>query len=182
MPHVPQQIRGICSPDRRSSNRPLPNALCSSTSPGCCAVTSPMMAGLGAAGCVGEDLQCLLSRIRRDDGHQSAFVGHVERIQSQQFAGAADLRHDRNGRLRGGPCRREMWSAISISAAASPPRVRSRRQCRSAPSAVKWPTRSASDAQSLSGAPSKLQTFPLRHDGDAVSADVAADQDLVADR
>ena len=47
-------------------------------------------------------------------------------------------------------------------AAAKPPRVKSRRQCRSAPRAVNSPTRPANDAQSLTGAPSNSR--PSRTD------------------
>ena len=45
-----QQIRGICSPESRSTMRLPPSRLRSLTVPGCSAVTRPMAAACGAAG------------------------------------------------------------------------------------------------------------------------------------
>ena len=64
-------------------------------------------------------------RFRRDDGDQLALVGDVKRIEAKEFAGRGNFRPDRD---RCSSIRKPMpdcW-AISLRAAARPPRVGSR--------------------------------------------------------
>ena len=149
-----QQMRGICSPDGRSSSRPLPNALSSSTSRGC---SIGHFADEGAAvrrGMRRQNPEGLLGRRRIDNRDEPAlrWPRRADRVpavrrrrapaarpESPTRAGPCRRRHDRRSQSRPRPVRRV--SDRAGSGVGHPRRV-------------KWPTRSANDAQSLSGAPS----------------------------
>ena len=90
-----------------------------------------------------------------DEGDEAALIGDVKRVEAEELAGRA--RHPRAPALcvSSMSMERPAVSAISTSALASPPRVRSRRQWTAMPASISASTGSTSGAQSLSIADSK---------------------------
>ena len=117
--------------------------------------------------------------LRRHEGDEAAFVGDVERVEPEELAGGATS--SRTGTaVSSMSTERPAVSAISTSALASPPRVRSRRQWTAMPASISASTGSASGAQSLAIAELEAEPLAGRHHRDAVAGEIAADDDGVA--
>ena len=71
-----------------STTRVPPYRVVTSTVPAGCSRTSPMIGGLLPAGRVAAALERRVGIFRRDHGEKLAFVGDVQGIEPEQFAGA----------------------------------------------------------------------------------------------
>ena len=162
------------------TTRSPPTSDCMITMPGCSATTSPMIAAFRPSGWARIDRQKPVGVLGRHDGDQLALVGDVERIEAQHLAGAAHVRPHRDRGLRRArrrparrpPARSARWTARRASGRACS-------GCRDRPPAS---TRLRSVSGRRVAFQHRLELDPLahRHDGDAVVADRARDEDAVA--
>ena len=167
-------------PESRSTMRLPPSRLRSSTMPGCSAVTRPMTAGLRRGRMAAHDFQQRLGRRGRHDRRSCA-----PRWPRRADRAPATRRPRPPARVTGMAASSSSMPtpasrAISFSAAARPPRVRSRRQCKSPPARQHgFHQAGQRGAIALQG---RLEAQPLadRHDGHAVPAQVAAEEHDVA--
>ena len=132
------------------------------TLPGCSPTTSPMIAASLPSGCARIVARTSLRARARDDGEEFSLVRDVERIESENFACAADRLGERNLRFVQANADRAV-AAISFSVLASPPRVGSRKTCTPhPPHQQRAATMSCSGAESDSSAVSN--SSPSRTD------------------
>ena len=175
-----QQIRGNCSPASQSTMRPPPKPVVICTNRSASSITSPIRAASRAERMGAHGRQQRRGGLRRDDGHQLAFVGDVQRVEAEQFAGRGDLRAHRDRRFRQQEPTPDCW-AISFSVAASPPRVGSRISRRPAAGARHHgrdqPVQRRRVGQDRGV---ERQVLAQRHDGDAMVADRAGQQHHIA--
>ncbi len=95
-----QQMRGSCSPASQSTIRPPPKAVRISTKWFGSSTARPMAEDCRAErmGPHGRDQP--IGEFRRDDRHELAFVGDVERIEAEKLAGGGDFGAHRDRVLR----------------------------------------------------------------------------------
>ena len=115
-----------------------------------------------------------------DDGDQLAFVRHIEWIEAEHFAGAAHLFTNRDATLRAGACRRGPIAAISLSALDRPPRVGSRMRADRRRGPEHGVDQRVQRRRNRFERALEFQAFAFGHDGDAVIAERAAEEDDVA--
>ena len=161
-----QQIRGSCSPLRRSSTRAPPMGPSRSTPRPWLPSTRPITAAWHRRGSVTEEGECRFGHGGRKDGDEASLVRDIKRVEPKDLAGAAHRVGHRDGGFDNAQAPIAV-PAISISAVASPPRVRSRRQW------ISIPRRSAPGpggraARSRWRSALRSQPLPRRHDGDAM--------------
>ena len=78
----------------------VPKAVFIVTLAGCLSVTVPMMADSRPSGWFRMAASTASAHSGRDDGDKLAFVSDIQRIEAEQFAGAADDLADGNGGSR----------------------------------------------------------------------------------
>ena len=115
-----------------------------------------------------------------NEDREAAFVGHVERIEAEDLAGALHRLVHRDQRFFQLDADVPVAQAISFSVVARPPRVRSRRQCTSIPALKQRLDRRPELARVAHDWRFEFQAFAHRENRDAVAAEIAADDDRVA--
>ena len=86
-----QQIRGSCSPSGRSMIRLAPSAVRAVTTPGCSAVTVPMIAAPAPAGARGSPRARRRRARRATTATKPALVGDLDRVETEEAACRLDL-------------------------------------------------------------------------------------------
>ena len=90
-------MRGSCSPLSMSTTRVAPMRLRIVTRPGLPSLAVPMIHAWAPSGCARICSQRPLRFARGNEADESAFVGDVQRIESQDLAGALDVLQHGNG-------------------------------------------------------------------------------------
>ena len=139
-----------------------------------------MIAASLPSGCARIAASTPVGVLRRHHGDQLPLVGDVERVEPQHLAGAADLGPQRDRRLVQYARPPAEAAASSLRALDSPPRVGSRMQRMSGHASSIASVRSVQRRRVAFQHGLELQPLAHRHDGDAVVAEGARDEDAVA--
>ena len=176
-----QQIRGSGSPTSWSITRLPPKLVCTSTIPGGSVRTSPISAASSQPGTLRSASQRLVGRLGRDERDQLALVRDVHRVDPEDLGGAGHRRAAPGSSPSRTIIATDEARASSLSTEATPPRVASRMQRSSGPTALE---------QRVDGGPQRarvgldrrveLELVAREHDRRAVLADAAREQDPVA--